>query len=250
MRRVKGRLRNAYHRTVKDLPPGERPRERLVGLGAAALSEAELLSLVLQTGTAGATALEVAQDLLSLGQGPDDPTTALAYLASAPAAELADLRGVGIAKAARIKAALELGQRLAAARGKRPAIRRPEDAAQLVMDSMRHLDREHFQVMFLDTKHRVLGVEEVSVGHLSASLVHPRELFKGAIRRSAAAVILVHNHPSGDPTPSSEDLDLTGRLASAGRILGIEVLDHIVIGDNRYASFRERGLDPASLAGT
>ncbi|MCL5676761.1 MAG: DNA repair protein RadC [Firmicutes bacterium] len=242
-------MEQAYRLTVKDLPPGERPRERLASLGAAALSEAELLALLLHTGTAGASALDVARGLLGLGQDPGDAVRSLEYLASAPLEELAALKGVGLAKAARLKAALELGQRLAAARGKRPAIRRPEDAAQLVMDSMRHLDREHFQVLYLDTKHRVLGVEEVSVGHLSASLVHPRELFKGAIRRSAAAVILVHNHPSGDPTPSAEDLDLTARLAEAGRILGIDVLDHIVIGDNQYASFRERGLDPATLAG-
>ncbi|MHB9144081.1 MAG: RadC family protein [Symbiobacteriia bacterium] len=242
-------MATANRLTVKSLPPGERPRERLASLGASALSEAELLALLLGTGTRRETAIDLAQRLLELGLDQKDAVRSLQYLVLAPLEEIAAIPGIGEAKAARIKAALELSQRLAGARAVRPLIRRPEDAAQLCMASMRHLDREHFRVLLLDTKHRVLGDEQVSIGHLNASLVHPRELFKGAIRRSAAAIILVHNHPSGDPTPSSEDLDVTGRLAAAGKILGIEVLDHIIIGDNQYASFKERGLDPASLAG-
>lgn len=242
-------MRAATRLALKNLPPGERPRERLASLGASALSEAELLALLLGTGTQRENALGLAESLLALGQDRADSVRSLQYLVLAPLEEIAAVPGIGEAKAARIKAALELAQRLSTTRAVRPLIRRPEDAAELCMASMRHLDREHFRVLLLDTKHRVLGDEQVSIGHLNASLVHPRELFKGAIRRSAAAVILVHNHPSGDPTPSSEDLDVTGRLAAAGKILGIEVLDHIIIGDNQYASFKERGLDPASLAG-
>lgn len=225
--------------TLKDLPASERPRERLLQVGAEALSDAELLAILLRTGTPRATAVQVAQRLLKLGA--ERAGHPLRYLLTAPADELAAEPGVGLAKAAQIKAALELGRRLQQAAPARPRVHSPEDAAALVMAQMRHLDREQFQVLLLDTKHQVLAIELISVGSLNSTVVHPRELFKIAIRRSAHAVILVHNHPSGDPTPSREDVDLTRRLVQAGRILGIEVLDHLVIGDGRFVSLRRRG---------
>jgi len=228
-----------YHFTLKDLPPDSRPRERLARLGAANLSTAELLAIILRTGSRGRTALEVAQLLL----GAEGGKGGLRYLATADLKELAALPGVGQTKAVQIKAALELGRRLVHEEWEwGVTIRSPRDAYLLVQDEMRLLDREHFRALMLSTKHQVIAQETVAVGSLSAALVHPRELFKGCIRKSAAAVILIHNHPSGDPEPSPEDINLTRRLAEAGRLLGIEVLDHVIVGNGCYVSLKERGL--------
>jgi len=167
----------------------------------------------------------------------------LALLARGTMDEFQTVCGIGRAKAATLAAAFELGRRVVESNGpERFFVRTPGDAAGLVMERMRSLDREHFGVMMLDTRRRLLGVKVVSVGHLSGALVHPRELFKTCIQKSSAAVILVHNHPSGDPTPSQEDVELTRRVREAGEILGIPVLDHLVIGDKRYVSLREIGL--------
>ncbi|BDG61510.1 RadC family protein [Caldinitratiruptor microaerophilus] len=223
--------------TLKSLPPSERPRERLLAQGPRALTDAELLAVLLDSGRPGVTAVEVAQELLLLGEGGGHP---LDYLAEAPAEELRRVAGLGPAKIARLKAAVELGTRLWRARAARPSVRTAAEVAALLMEEMRRLDREEFRVVLLDVRGRVLGVETVSVGSLSTSVVHPREVFKGPIRRSAHSVILVHNHPSGDPTPSPEDREVTRRLAEVGRIMGIEVLDHIVIGDRQFVSLRER----------
>ena len=156
--------------------------------------------------------------------------------------ELGNIRGIGPAKTAQIKAAIELGKRLATTnRWERPVIKSPIDVFHRLGEEMRYLDRENFNVVMLNTKNHVLGVEVISVGSLNASLVHPRELFKRAILKSAAGVILVHNHPSGDPQPSEEDKLVTCRMVEAGKIIGIEVLDHIIIGDGRFASLREQG---------
>lgn len=234
---------------IKDFAAFERPRERLRSQGPAALSNAELLAIMIDTGTSGETAVDLARRLLSLAPGGGPPKedgaaeVALRYLATAPFEELSRVKGIGLAKAARIKAAVELGQRLAAAAGSRRTIRSPGDAASLLMENMRSLDKEHFKIILLNTKNHVLGVELISVGSLNSSIVHPREIFKSAIRRSAAAIILAHNHPSGDPSPSREDEEVTRRLREAGKILGIEVVDHVILGDNRYFSFREGGLD-------
>lgn len=235
-REVKETAPVQYRLTIKDMPEEIRPRERMLASGVQALSNTELLAILLRTGSNGETALDVAARILS---GPDG----LRYLAEATLDDLKSVKGVGLAKAAQIKAAVELGRRVSAARrGERPVIKSPSDVANLVMEEMRYLDREHFRVVSLNNKNRVLAINPVSVGSLSSSLVHPREVFKNSIKQSAAAVVLVHNHPSGDPTPSREDAEVTTRLAEAGKILGIEVLDHVIIGDNRYVSLKEKGL--------
>lgn len=233
--------------TIKDLDGDERPRERLSRLGAVALSTAELVAILLRTGTAGASALDVAHRILALGKEDGQPKPGaeelgIRFLATSSLDELRRVRGVGLAKAAQLKAAVELGRRIASATASRTVVRSPQDISSLVMEDMRYLDREQFRIVLLDAKNHVLGVRTVSVGSLSSSIVHPREIFKEAIARSSAAIILVHNHPSGDPTPSQEDVEVTRRLVEAGRLLGIEVLDHVVVGDNRYLSFKEKGI--------
>ena len=221
---------------MKELPEGVRPQERLLKEGAEALSDAELLAILLGTGSREATALELASRLLTVFQS-------LRRLVDATVEELSQMKGIGPAKASQVKAALELARRLSRFYGlPRPAIRSPEDAAGLVMEEMRHLDREHFRAILLNTKNQVIATDNVSVGTLNSSAVHPRELFRNAIKRSAAALILLHNHPSGDPAPSREDIDITGRLVQTGKIVGIEVLDHVIIGDNKFTSLKAEGL--------
>jgi DNA repair protein RadC len=219
----------------------DRPRERLEALGVAALSDAELLALLLRTGGPGADALAVAAGLLAAQGG-------LLGLARAAGPELARVSGVGPAKAASLRAGLELGRRLAARRleAGRP-IRGPEDVFRHFHSELRHASQERFYVVLLDGRHRVLRHELVSQGTLTASLVHPREVFRPVLRAAAAAVVLVHNHPSGDPTPSREDRDITERLVRAGELLGIPVLDHVVVAERGYRSLRE---DAASCGPT
>ncbi len=220
--------------TIKDLPAELRPRERLRTSGAGALSTAELLALVIGTGVRGYSALDVGTALVRrFGSA--------GALGRASVAELASVPGMGERQAARVLAALELGRRLAEPPPLRRAIRSAADAAALC-GSMRSLDREHFRAILLNTRHEVLDVVDVSVGGLQSAPVHPREVFKEAIRRSAAAVIVVHNHPSGHPEPSRDDILITEQLRAAGRLVGIEVLDHIIVGDRAYCSLRERCL--------
>jgi DNA repair protein RadC len=223
------------------LPGGAGPRERLESLGPGALSDAELLALLLRTGGRGCSALRVAADLLDRHEG-------LSGLARAAAGELRSLAGVGPAKSASLLAALELGRRLATRRLRTgDAIRGPADVHQHFHARLRDAACEHFMVVLLDGRHRVLREVAVSQGTLTASLVHPREVFRPALREAAAAVILVHNHPSGDPTPSREDREVTARLVRAGELLGIPVLDHVVVAEHGFASLREEGCfeDPA-----
>lgn len=228
--------------TLKELPAQDRPRERLLASGPGALSNAELLAILLRTGhhSTGQTALDLAQKILLLAGG--EQGAGLREFSNLSVEELCKVKGVGMAKAVQVLAALELGRRIAREEVVRPLVRQPADVAGLLLAEMRDLEVEEFRVVLLNTKHYVLAVDRVSVGGLDSSSAHPREIFKRAIRRSAAAMILVHNHPSGDPEPSPEDVQVTRRLAEAGRILGIEVLDHIVVGDGRYVSFRERGI--------
>ncbi len=225
-----------YHPTIKELPLPERPRERLARLGPSALSTAELLAIVLRTGVGGENVLALASRLLARHGG-------VAGLARASLSELMAERGLGLAKAAQLQAALELGRRLTlAAPGERFQIRTPADVATMLMAEMSYLEQEHFWVLFLDTRNRVLGSEEVYKGSLNQSQVRVGEVFREAVRRNCAAVIVAHNHPSGDPAPSPEDVAVTRDLVAAGKLLGIEVLDHLVIGQQRWVSLRERGL--------
>lgn len=213
----------------------EMPVGRLAEVGSAALSVRELLALLLRARGARNGAAALSAQLITRF-----PSTT--QLARAGLPELVREGGLSLRQAATIVAARELGRRLYAdPPARRATARTPADVAALVGSDMRYLDREHFRVVLLSTRHDVLAVEEVAVGGLNSAVIHPREVFKAAIRWSAAAVIMVHNHPSGDPEPSADDLRITARLAEAGRILGIEVLDHVVVGDGRCVSLRERG---------
>lgn len=221
--------------TIKDLPLEERPRERLVQFGPEHLSNAELIAIILRTGTASRSALDLGKELLATYRD-------LREIAKASLAELADQNGIGQTKAVQLKAAFELGRRVLTSNPfQLPCIRKPEDAYDLLKASFQDLDREHFKVVHLNTKNQVLKVETTAIGILSSSPVHPREVFKEAVKMSSAGLILAHNHPSGDPTPSQDDLLLTKRLYEAGEILGIKIIDHLILGDNRYLSLKERG---------
>jgi DNA repair protein RadC len=205
--------------------------------GKEALSNGELLAILLRTGTKEKSALELASDILALDED------GILHLEDCSLEELASIKGMGNAKACQVLAAVELGKRIAAhPRRMRAEIGCPSDIAELVMEKMRYYKKEHFCVLLLDTKGRVIEENEVSVGDLNGAMVHPREVFIQAIRRSAAAVALIHNHPSGDPAPSEEDIGVTERLMDSAEILGIKIVDHIIIGDGVYTSLKSEGL--------
>ena len=218
------------------MPSEERPRERLIAYGADALSVSELLAILLRTGTEQRSAVALADYILAQLGG-------IRGVSKATIEELAQIHGIGPAKAAQIKAAIEFGRRLVASDPQeRPKIRSPRDVYDMLGPGLRDEGREHFIAILLDTKNGVLRHRTVSVGDLSSAVVHPREVFLEAIRHSAASLIVSHNHPSGDPTPSSEDIAVTRRLQEAGELLGIALLDHIIIGDGRFISLKEQGL--------
>jgi DNA repair protein RadC len=223
-------------RAIKELPAAERPRERLALRGPGGLTAAELIGLVWGSGARGRSAVDLASHALTTHEG-------LAGLATASELELADLPGVGAAKAAQLVAAFELGRRLMAdwPTG-RFAIRSPGDIADRLILQMGRLEREELRVVILDTKNHVLRVQTVYQGNVSSSLVRVGELYRDAVRLNAASVILVHNHPSGDPTPSPDDLHLAAEALAAGRLLDIGLLDHLVIGHDAYVSLRDRGV--------
>jgi len=221
---------------ITDLAEGDRPRERLAKLGPSSLSNAELIAILLRVGTPGENAVQVGQRLLQTFGG-------IRGLHQASFDEVCAQHGVAEAKASQIKAAIELGRRLTLETPEeRPTIHSPADAAALVQYEMSGLEQEELRVMHLDTRNRVLDIINVYRGSLNSSQVRVGELFKAAVRRNAAAIIVVHNHPSGDPTPSSDDVALTRAVIEAGKILDIEVLDHLVIGRGRWISFKERKL--------
>lgn len=223
---------------LRDVPEEERPRERMIRKGREHLSNVELIALLLRTGSTGESVMALAQRVLS-------QTGGLKGIAQLSYHELTKIHGIGPAKAVQILAGIELGQRLMKALPEeKDAIRCPSDAAQLVMEEMRFLQQEHFVCMFLDTKNRVIEKKCIFIGSLNSSVVHPREIFREAIRCSAAGVICAHNHPSGDPTPSQEDFEITKRLFNAGEMIGIELIDHLIIGDQLYYSMREKGVIP------
>ena len=225
---------------VRDLPDDERPREKLLKQGAVFLSDAELLAILLRTGTTNHSVLRLAEEVLSVYKD-----RGLLSIMNMSAQELADIKGIGMAKAATIMAAVELGKRFyMKAAERKEAVNSPEDVAAIAMPRLRYSMKENFVVLLLDTKHHVIGMPVISVGSLSASVVHPREVFETAVKNFAASMILVHNHPSGDPTPSAEDINITRRLVQAGKIMDIPVLDHVVIGDDCFISLKEKGLIP------
>lgn len=222
-------------KTLRELPLEERPRERLMAQGSRALTNAELLAILLRTGRKGETALEMGRALAGVPGG-------LSGLSRLTAAQLASVKGIGPAKAVTVLAALELGKRCAMQKTQvRLTVRSAADAAAAVMPRLRYETKEHFIVLLLDTKHHVIDMPVISIGTLDMSVVHPREVFFPAVVQHAAAIILMHNHPSGEPSPSREDRAVTDKLVQAGRIFDIPVLDHIIIGDGCYVSFCEKG---------
>lgn len=223
--------------TIRDLPLSERPRERLQRLGVEALSAQEILAVVLGRGVSGESVMVTAQRLLSKFEN-------LKGIAGASVEELSQVKGIGIAKAAQIKAAFELANRLEGStrKGSKTVVKTPEDVSGVVGRQLRAKKKEHFLALLLDTRNQLIKVAEISVGSLDSSIVHPREVFKEAISASAAAVILAHNHPSGEAEASEDDIKLTERLAEAGELVGIDVLDHIIIGDKKFLSLKREGL--------
>jgi DNA repair protein RadC len=223
---------NGYQARIRDLPATDRPRERLRDAGPSALSNQELLAILLRTGSAAESALVQANRLLGRFRG-------LVGLARAGFAELCAEHGLGEAKAAQIQAALELGKRLAAAQPEeRVSIRSPEDVGNLLQGEMGLLDQEHLRVLLLNTRNQVLGTHEVYRGSVHTAVVRIGELFREALRQNAPCIILVHNHPSGDPAPSSEDIAMTKQAIAAGELLDIDVLDHVIIAHGRFASLK------------
>lgn len=222
---------------IKDLPDSEKPRERLLSYGAEALSNSELLSVLIQTGTGNLSALDLANRVLCL-----DKESGVRFLSSCTQEQLMDIHGIGPSKACQILAAVELGKRVFSGDFlEKPRITSPEDIADVFMPKMRNLNREEFRVCFLNTKNEVMAHDVISIGSLNASIVHPREVFSQAIKRSAASIILVHNHPSGNPEPSREDIEITNRLSESGLLLGIKVIDHVIIGKGKWYSLKANG---------
>ncbi len=225
-----------YRPLIRELPAQERPRERLKKYGAASLSNSELLAIVLRTGAASESVLNLSARLLARFGGLDG-------LAKAGFNEFCAQRGLGPAKAAQLKAALELGRRSASTQTQeRLAVKCPEDIANLLQAEMSLLEQEELRLVLLDSKNQVLTVTHLYKGSVNTSLVRISELFRDAVRENCPALIAVHNHPSGDPTPSQEDIRITEQMIEAGKMLDIEVLDHIIIGHRRYVSLKERGL--------
>ena len=227
-----------YHTRISELPTSERPRERLKQSGAASFSNSELLAIILRTGTHAENVLGLANRLIVKFGG-------LPGLSRASFNELCNEHGVGQAKAAQIKAAMELGRRSASAQTEeKTVIRSPQDAANLVMSDMGALKQEHLRVMLLNSKNHLLSIHEVYKGNVNASTIRTSELFRSAVRENCPAVIVIHNHPSGEPEPSNDDIIATEHMVKGGKALDIEVLDHIIIGDHKYVSLKERGIIP------
>jgi len=222
--------------TVHDLPKPERPRERLKQFGPEALSAQELLALIIGRGVSKKSVMTIAQELLiKFGN--------VKAISEATLEELSQIKGIGFAKAAQIKACFELGKRQDLEPEQKDFdIKDPQSVVKAIRASIKDKAKEHFKLILLNARNKILGISTISIGSLNASIVHPREVFKDAIVHNAYSVVLAHNHPSGDPEPSEDDLTMTKRLIEAGKILGIEVLDHIIITKDGYFSFKDRGL--------
>ena len=233
---AKSREPEYYHPKIKDWPEQERPREKLNRFGPGALSDAELLALLIESGTGGITAVDLAKRLLMEHRS-------LPLLAKTSLVELTRMKGIGTARGARIVAAFEIGRRIGSGLAKKPVrVNAPEDLFLIKYPNFRDMKREIFEAVLLDSGNRIIRDVTISQGTLNASIVHPREVFKAAVDHLAAALILIHNHPSGNKTPSMEDRQVTQQMIKAGEIMGIPVLDHIIIADNEYFSFVKEGL--------
>ena len=227
---------STYIPMIRDMPAQERPRERLIRMGANALSNIELIAIIMRTGTGKENVLRLAERVMV-------ENGTLAGISRASINEITKVKGIGPAKAVEIKAALELGRRLLAeAPEERAQITTPADAANLLMSEMAFLEQEHLRTILLDTRNRVIKMPTIYKGSLNTSVIRIGELFRQAIRENAAGIIVVHNHPSGDPTPSPEDVRVTKEIYKGGKLLGIDLLDHIVIGGHRFVSLKEKGL--------
>ncbi len=222
--------------TIKSLPADDRPQEKLLKYGAGALSNSELIAVILRTGTREENVVMLSQRILKEGG------KGLRNIAEGSLEKFKSYKGISDAKAAKLMALAEISKRMSTLKIEKLKISSPDDAAVMMMEEMRYYQKEYFKIMLLDTKNNVKKVSEISVGSLNSSIVHPREVFYEAIVNLASSIILVHNHPSGDCEPSHEDIVLTNRLDESGKILGIRVLDHIIIGDGVYFSFKEEGL--------
>ncbi|WOV88733.1 DNA repair protein RadC [Sporosarcina oncorhynchi] len=220
---------------IRDVHVSDRPRERLILQGAESLSNQELIAILLRTGTKDESVLMLANRVLKSFDKIQD-------LKDATVEEITAVKGIGRAKAVQILAAAEMGKRIYRKHSEgKYVIRSPEDAAAYLMTDMTSLLQEHFVVIFLNVKNEVLHKHTVFIGSLNSSIVHPREIFREAVKRSAASIIVAHNHPSGNPAPSPEDIEVTKRLVEAGSIIGIDLLDHIIIGDHKFLSLKEKG---------
>ncbi|QKY69583.1 DNA repair protein RadC [Lentibacillus sp. CBA3610] len=220
---------------IKDVPKEDRPRERLLNFGPSHLSNQELLAILIGSGTKDESVMSLSNRVLMHFEG-------LNLLKDATIEELTAIKGIGSAKGVLLLSALELGKRLNQYKpDDRYVIRSPEDGADYVMEEMRNLSQEHFVVLFLNTKNQIIHRQTIFIGSLNASIVHPREIYREAVKRSAASIICAHNHPSGDPSPSQEDIHVTRRLVESGKMIGIELLDHLVIGDRKFISLKEKG---------
>lgn len=219
---------------IMDLPQNERPRERLIRYGAEVLSNSELLAIILRTGTQKENIVNLSSRILKESGG-------LNGLLSMNCEEFMSLKGIGTAKAAQLLAIAELSKRFKTFKsGDRYIIKQSSDAANLVMEDMRCFKKEHLRIIMLNTKNFVMAVKDISIGSINSSIVHPREVFSEAIRKNSASIIICHNHPSGDPTPSGEDIKVTQRLKECSELLGIDLLDHIIIGNGVYISLKEK----------
>ncbi|SFQ48141.1 DNA replication and repair protein RadC [Psychrobacillus psychrotolerans] len=220
---------------IRDVHVSDRPRERLVRQGASSLSNQELIAILLRTGTKQESVLHLANRVLNYFEQIQE-------LKNASIEEITAVKGIGQAKAVQLLAAVELGKRLSQQKtDDKFTIRSPKDAATYLMADMTSLNQEHFVALFLNVKNQILHKQTIFIGSLNASIVHPREIFREAVKRSAASIICAHNHPSGNPAPSTEDIDVTKRLFEAGQLMGIELLDHVIIGDHQFISLKEKG---------
>ncbi|NLN96797.1 MAG: DNA repair protein RadC [Eubacteriaceae bacterium] len=223
---------------IREMPEDERPREKLIELGAQSLTKAELIAIIISTGTREKSAIDLGREILfRFGDNLSD----FLDMRIEELCRDKSLKGIGVAKACKIKAALELGKRLGDTKPQDETITTPEAAASCLMDALRYKKTEHFAILILDTKRKLINRELISIGTLDASIAHPREIFSPAIRQHGSAIIVGHNHPSGDPTPSREDIAVTRRLVDAGELLGIPVLDHVIVTDQAYISLRQNG---------